>query len=186
MNGHINKLHKTAPNFCTKLMISRYFIVLIILLPNLSYSQSKFDSTKIRREVLAWFKDFPNRTNDSLINYYSFPSLGYKKIRKIKIDELYELTNHPLASVRVFSSEQLAWKQPDLAFKILQNHLSDTIEWFCLPVEDGCASMTFLDYQITLCSRSKLDNKEKAMIAGLKEVRLNSRRQFEILKWENK
>ncbi|MGC4104052.1 hypothetical protein [Ferruginibacter sp.] len=129
---------------------------------------------------MTWFKDYPIANNDSLISDRSFPSLGYKKIRKIKTGELYELTNHQLASVRIFASEQLTWKQPALAFTILQNHLSDTTEWFCLQVEEGCATMTFLDHQLILCSYSKLNDNEKTIIAHLKEVRLNSRRQFEI------
>lgn len=162
------------------------YLILLLLFPVFGYSQSKFDSTKIRKHVLDWFNNFPQTNNDSLIEYRSFPSVGYKRIKKIKISELYQLTNHPLASVRIFASEQLTWKQPSFAFEILQNHLGDTTEWFCIAIEDGCASKTFIDYQITLCAYSNLTENEKKFIEDLREARLNSRRQFEIIRWQRK
>ncbi|MFT3911734.1 MAG: hypothetical protein QM737_20085 [Ferruginibacter sp.] len=108
-----------------------------------SFSQSHFDSSKIRMNILNKLNHFPPNNNQKLSN--TIFGFDYKTSKKISNLELIQLTNHPKVSVRMAALHLLVDRHVPETIELFTKNRYDTSHWCMAQFECFKDSTTFID-----------------------------------------
>lgn len=122
--------------------MTKIFSIIFLILTGICHAQNNFDASHIRKGILKE-TNFVKSYSDINKNYFDYAF--YKKLKKIKSNEAFELTNHPNAIIRFAALYCMIDNYDVRVFDLLTKNRGDTTSW--IYVQRGCLNVpqTFLD-----------------------------------------